>query len=207
MELKQGETIFDKMGISYEQLRKMDNPVAPVSKYYKSCLREGESLWWASDTDVESSNVPITVKLWSVLSSDEKTHFTVQGYALFPEILSRGNSKKYQRYALWLATNCGIVNTNIRDQFSAGGQVNIETLNGRFENMPAVFGKIEKNRDLILETILSASEETLCEYWNVREIAENRIEQWCQLVASVTDERIGYSRAYKLLCGIFRLSK
>ncbi|WP_295214523.1 hypothetical protein [Ruminococcus sp.] len=207
MELKQGETIFDKMGIPYDTLRKMDNPVAPVSKYYKSLLKEGESLWWASDSDVESSEVPATVKLWSVLSPDAKTYFTVQGYALFPEILSRGNSKKYQRYALWLATNCGIINTNIRDQFSAGGQVDIRTINGNFEKMPAAFGRIKKNRDLIVETILTASEETLCEYWGVKEIAENRIAQWCQITASMVDEKIGYMTAYKLLCGIFGFAK
>lgn len=207
MELNQGETIFDKMGIPYDSLRKMDNPVAPVSKYYKSQLKEGESLWWASDSDVESSEVPATVKLWSALSPNEKTHFTVQGYALFPEILSRGNNKKYQRYALWLATNCGIINTNIRDQFSAGGQVNVLTINGNFEKMPAAFGKIKKNRDLIIETILSSSEATLCEYWGVKEIAENRITQWCQIVASAVDEKIGYIKAYKLLCGIFGFIK
>lgn len=207
MDLQKGETIFDKMGIPYDSLRKMDNPVAPVARYYKSQLREGESLWWAAGSDVESNEVPVTVKLWSALSPAEKTHFTVQGYALFPEILSRGSSKKYQRYALWLATNCGIINTNIRGQFSAGGQADIFTINGKFEKMPAAFGKIEKNRDLIIETLLSASEETLCEYWGVKSIAKNRIVQWCQIVASTVDDKIGYIKAYNLLCGIFGFSK
>ena len=41
MELGKGETIFDKMGISYDTLRKMDNPVAPVSQYYKKQLKPG----------------------------------------------------------------------------------------------------------------------------------------------------------------------
>lgn len=205
MDLRKGETIFDKMGVPYDSLRKMDNPVAPVAKYYKSQLREGESLWWTADSDVESNEVPVTVKLWSVLSPAEKIHFTVQGYALFPEILSGGSSKKYQRYALWLAVNCGIVNTNIRDQFSAGGQVDLFTTNGKFEKMPAAFGKIEKNRDLIIETILCTSEKTLCEYWGVETIEEDRISQWCQVAASKVDDKIGYVKAYKLLCGIFDL--
>lgn len=203
MQLKKGETIFDKMGISYDSLRNMDNPVTPVSKYYKSRLKDGESLWWASDSTVEESTVPATVKLWSILSASEKTHFTVKGYALFPEILSCGNSKKYQRFALWLATNCGIINTNIRDQFSAGGQADIITINGTFEKMPAAFGRIEKNKDLIVETILSLNEETLCEYWGVNKADKNRIIQWCQIVSSKVDNKIGYTKAYKLLCGIF----
>ena len=203
MELKKGETIFDKMGISYDTLRKMDNPVAPVSKYYKSLLKEGESLWWTSDTDVETNEVPATVKLWSALSHDEKNYFTVQGYALFPEILSKTSGKKYQRYALWLATNCGVINTNIRDQFSAGGKISISTVNGIYKNMPAAFGRIEKNKELIVDTILEIDESTLCEYWGVNTINENRIIQWCQIVASIVDERIGYKNAYQMLSGIF----
>ena len=35
MRLRKGETIFDKMGVSYDELRLMENPVAPVSKYYQ----------------------------------------------------------------------------------------------------------------------------------------------------------------------------
>lgn len=203
MQLEPGKTIFDKMGITYEELRKLDNPVAPVSKYYRSQLKEGESLWWASDSDIESNEVPATVKLWTALTANEKTHFTVQGYALFPEILSSSCSTKYQRYALWLATNCGIINTNIRDQFSAGGKVNIVTSKGVFEQMPAAFGRIKKNKDLIIETILSSEETMLREYWGVREIEENRIAQWCKIVACVADERIGYLKAYDLLSGLF----
>lgn len=203
MELKKGETIFDKMGISYDTLRKMDNPVSPVSKYYKSQLKEGESLWWAENGDIDSNSVPATVRIWSTLSPKEKTQFTVQGYVLFPEILSKGDNKKYQRYALWLATRCGIINTNIRDQFSAGGQVSISTINGTFEKIPATFGRIQKNKDLIIETILSVDESVLCEYWGVNTLEENRILQWCKLTASKADTQISFDKAYKILIGIF----
>lgn len=203
MKLNAGETIFDKMGISYDSLRQMENPVAPVSKYYKSLLKPGESLWWASDGNLDNCTAPPTVRLWSSLSSSQKNYYTVKGYALFPEILSHSNSKKYQRYALWLATNCGIVNTNIRDQFSAGGKVDISTPDGVFQKMPAAYGRIIKNRDLIEETILSESNNTLSEYWGVDHISSNRIEQWCQIVSSCADEIIGYSQTYKILSKVF----
>lgn len=205
MELKAGETIFDKMGVPYDTLRKMENPVAPVSKYYKSMLKDGESLWWASDSDIEERAVPPTVKLWSALTPEQKNYYTVKGYALFPEILSHSSTKKYQRYALWLATNCGIINTNIRDQFSAGGKVDIPTESGIYIKMPASFGRIVRNRNLILETILSESENALCEYWEVDTIDENRIKQWCEIVSSCADEKIGYLQTYKILSAIFNL--
>ena len=206
MELKQGETIFDKMGVSYDELRKMDNPVAPVSKYYKSLLKPGESLWWAADDNIEESAVPATVRLWTALSPEQKLYYTVQGYALFPEILTQGSTTKYQRYALWLATKCGIINTNIRDQFSAGGKVTINTPNGIFEGVPAAFGRIQKNASLIVDTIISANENSLKEYWDVNGISPNRLEQWCKQVSFLaSSEKMNSSKIYSMLSGIFEI--
>lgn len=205
MNLEVGETIFDKMGISYDNLRNLDNPVKPVSAYYKSQLKEGESLWWATDSDIESTTVPATVKLWTALTHEEKTYYTIQGYVLFPEILSNGNSKKYQRYALWLATDCGIVNTNIRDQFSAGGKVDICNDSGQIKKMPASFGRIEKNKKLIYETILKTEPTKLCDYWNVHELEDDRITQWCKIVSSiVANEDTSFSEIFNLLKGFFK---
>ncbi len=203
MELKDGETIFDKMGIPYDELRKMENPVSPVSKYYKSKLKSGESLWWAADTDIEETTAPPTVKLWSALTPTEKIYYTVRGYALFPEILSHASSKKYRRYALWLETNCGVINTKIRDQFSAGGKVDIMTPNGIYVKMPAAFGRIEKHYELIKDTILEADEKILCEYWNVSKIDTDRLKQWCEIVSSSADENIGYQKTLEILTNLF----
>lgn len=205
MELGAGETIFDKMGVSYDELRTMDNPVAPVSHYYRQQLRPGESLWWA-DSNVEETVAPPTVRLWSALTSDEKNYYTIKGYVLFPEILGHSNTKKYQRYALWLATNCGIINTNIRDQFSAGGRVDIVTSKGIFERVPAVFGRIDKYKELIIETLLSTNEIILKEYWQNPNIGENRLSHWCQLasVAAGTNEE-ECAQIYELLKAIFNI--
>lgn len=198
MELPQGETIFDKMGIPYDKLRKMDNPVAPVSLYYKSKLKPGESLWWAADEAEEVAAPPI-LRLWTSLTVEQKNYYTVQGYALFPEILNCHSLTKYQRYALWLATNCSIINTNIRDQFSAGGKVTITTLSGIYEKVPAVFGRIEKNRDLIVETIMNANENILRENWQVPNVEKDRIRQWCKIAAAYSED---IQQSYNMLCGI-----
>ena len=144
MELRPGETIFDKMGVPYDVLRKMNNPVELVSRYYKSQLKPGESLWRADTGNIEEESAPPTVKLWTALSADMKEVLTVQGYALFPEVLQSGSPKKYNRYALWLVTKQGVVNTNIRDSFSAGGKVPMRTTEGIDVLMPAAFGRIRK---------------------------------------------------------------
>lgn len=205
MRLKEGETIFDKMGIPYDELRKLDNPVAPVSKYYKSKLKPGESLWWAAD-DVNNSSAPPILRLWTSLTPEQKNNYTVKGYALFPEILGSNCATKYQRYALWLATNCSIINTNIRDQFSAGGKRDIETANGTYEKMPAAFARIKTYRSLIEETILNTSESVLLEYWQAKCIKSNRIEQWCRRVANLTSgDGLKCHSVYTMLCSIFEI--
>lgn len=205
MELAPGETIFDKMGVSYDALRKMNNPVEPVSRYYKSRLKPGESLWWANAGDIEKDTAPPTVKLWTALSHDMKEILTVQGYALFPEVLRSGSPKKYNRYALWLVTEKGVVNTSIRDSFSAGGRVPMRTVDGLDVLMPAAFGRIKKYHELIEETLNDIEEDTLKEYWETGQVKDNRLRQWCEMVvsAAITDSNIDCSLAWKVLRGIF----
>ncbi len=197
---KQQPTIFEKMQIDYDELRMMENPVPVVSRYYKNQLKPGESLWWAAD-DVESSS-PMTARLWTALSHEEKEHLTVAGYALFPEILSAGNNKKYNRYALWLATKKGVINTNIRDSFSAGGKVDMPTKSGILIKMPAAFGRIKKYKELIEKIITEADEEVLAEYWNTV-IQHDRINQWCTMVAHEADSCVGFEVAWNVLACIF----
>lgn len=122
---------------------------------------------------------------------------------MFPEVLSAGNNKKYNRYALWLASKMGVVNTNIRDSFSAGGKVELPTVGGVLLKMPAAFGRIKKYHELLQDTIEEADEQTLMEYWEADTIMQNRMRQWCQMVASAADSSVGYSTAWNVLSCIF----
>lgn len=183
MNLSENETIFVKMGISYDELRKLENPVVPVSKYYKSKLKPGERLWWSSDADISSEKtVPVTVRLFSSLEKEEKDVYRVLMVTMFPSVL--GNSQtKYDSPSLWLLTQKGVFSTHIRDEFSAGGQVEIKTKNGIIVKMPAIFGRIEKFKNEILEVIETSEEKELEENWHVKIDQNNRIKQWCELCA------------------------
>lgn len=179
MTLKPGETIFDKMGITYDQLRKMDNPVAPVAEYYRGRLRPGESLWWAGN-QVETE-VPATVKLWSSLQASEKDLYEAYAYVYFPECIMGKGNRKYSRMVLWLATQKGIINSNVRDSFSAGGQWALKDESGTFHQMPAVFTKVREHIDYFQDIILNTPKDVLREFWG-ETIESNRIKQWVRLV-------------------------
>lgn len=180
MSLKNGETIFDKMNISYDELRKKENPISDVIRYYKQNLKKGERLWWMDDHDEQSSERVDTssakVRLWKTLEQNEKQKLIVCGYAFFPEILG-SNQDKYDNLSLWLVSKYGIVSTSMRDTFSAGGKVYM-TVNGISQLVSRSVYNLFDNFQQIKEQILIASNETLKDVWNVSQIKSDRIKQW-----------------------------
>jgi hypothetical protein len=199
MRLNEGETIFDKIGIEYDQLRNMDNPIAPVSRYYRSQLKAGESLWWTGDNT--DCSVPATMRLWRTLSPEEKRKCVAYGCAIFPEVFK----SNYDRYSLWLASQ-GIVNNNVRDGFSAGGQENMKTSAGIIIKMPAIFGKVKENCDYIIDIINSTDESVLNENWGVViKTKDEKISTWCKCVAELSN--IEYDLAKDILTQIVTSSQ
>lgn len=177
MRLKSGETIFDKMGVSYDELRHMDNPVAPVAKYYRSRLRPGESLWWTGDSYDES--VSATIRLWKNLTAEEKRRNTTYGLVNYPEVFGGD----YDRYALWL-TSQGVVDPHIRDQFSSGGQEEMLLSSGQKVKFPGVYRRVKNNMDYFLD-LMSLKDSALITVQERLDENEfrNRMLAWCEAVS------------------------
>lgn len=184
MNLKSGETIFDKMDISYDDLRKMDNPVKEVISYYKRNLKSGERLWWIEDTSTNVTSLEETtspkVRLWKALTKEEKHKFVIMGYAFFPEIISSAQDK-YDNFSLWLVSTHGIVSTSLRDSFSAGGQVYL-TINGVTRLVSRSVYHLFEYKKEIKHQLDKVSKELLCDVWNVSDVQSNRFEQWVELL-------------------------
>ena len=185
MSLEKGDTIFDKMGISYDELRSMNNPVKSVAHYYKSQLKQGESLWWAGE-QIETV-VPVTVKLWKTLSAREKDELEAAIYVYFPETILSNSSHKYDRATLWLATQRGVINANVRDSFSAGGRRIMKTIDCCFVEMPAIFNKVAEHIDLIFNILCNETNEFLSETWG-EAVKVDRVQQWIDLVICNTKD-------------------
>lgn len=177
MRLNNGQTIFDKMGIQYDELRKMDNPIAPVARYYRSKLKPGESLWWAGESADET--VSATIKIWRNLESEEKRKYTVYGCVSFPEVF-RGD---YDRYALWL-TSQGVVDPHIRDQFSAGGQEPIKMPDGTIIKFPGIYRRVKNNLGYFMNLIMSKYYDEIGEISPVdKNIIKNKILEWIDIAS------------------------
>ena len=192
--------IFDKMAIPYDTLRLLENPVAPVANYYKSQLKKGESLWWTSD-NLSEEVAPPKVRHWKVIDKDEKAMLLAQAYVLFPEIILGSPRDKYDRFALWLATKHGVINTSLRDDFSAGGQQKIIMQDGSSYMISAVIKRMENSIKAIKIFLLEIPEDMLSIFWDCR-ISRDRVSQWKTLVLSYGARKLDFSKVSNILTAI-----
>lgn len=144
MKLNTGETIFDKIGKPYDELRTDKKSTSLVARYYRD--KEGKTLWWAGD-DPEEESVSASIVMWNTLKKSEQKKYLAYAFVNFPELF-RG---KYQNFAMWLVSR-GIVYPSIRDLFSAGGKEPI-TLPSGTHSFPAVFRRLKTNKKQIVERL------------------------------------------------------
>ncbi len=195
MQLKEGETIFDKIGISYDELRNLENPIAPVSRYYRSKLKPGESLWWTGDSSDET--VSATVRLWKNVSKEEQRQLTAYGCVHYPEVF-RGN---YERYALWL-TSQGVVNPHLRDQFSSGGQEEMLLASGEKVRLPGIYRRVKNNIDYILNLLGERTEAISSEDSKAQEEeVARRLSAWSKAVSK--ESTVDYDISMDVLTTLF----
>lgn len=143
MKLKPGHTIFDKMGIPYDTLRQMKDPVRRVSEYYRSNLKPGESLWWIGGAE----DSPSVIRPWDALSILEKRTLVTYGFVNYPEIFMGD----YNRYTLWLTLQQSVINPHVRDCFTAGGVKPVTLLNGEVKDFPAIYNKLNIHFDAVAQ--------------------------------------------------------
>ena len=187
MNLNSGHSIFDKMGISYEGLRKEKNPISKIKDYYRRQLKEGEELWWI-DAQTEDKTVSPIIRPFRMLSKEDQEKFFIETMILFPEIFGR-SATKYERPAAYLITQYNSVSSSLRDIFTAGGQVSI-TVNNRNVTVPKIFSHLMNNAKDIQKLLENISEEELRYYWRTEEIASSRIDQWKQMIDQQTGQQL-----------------
>ncbi|MEX1002657.1 MAG: hypothetical protein WDZ35_11125, partial [Crocinitomicaceae bacterium] len=176
MNLPVGNSIFDKMGVDYDTLRKSEDTVQQIKLYYRNQLKEGEGLWWI---DEESEAPSPVIKQYKTLDPEDKERFKVDCMILFPELFK--NRANYERAAAYLITEFGAVSASLRDEFSAGGQQEVIVV-GEKKRVPRILSQLHDYAPKIVRRIDEIDEELLKFYWKVNAIEENRIEQWKELI-------------------------
>ena len=182
MGLNAGETIFDKMAIKYDDLRSSSDSIAKIKRYYKAKAEaNGNQMpWWISGDDEERS-VGMNIRVWKGLSADEKSDMVAKMLVLFPEVIS-GN---YDRAAMWLAGVQGVVCTNIRDPFSAGGKV--RRIDGKelLSPLPKIIKTLSDKYPLIIPLLKEDS--SICDFiqeYNPSLLEGTISDKWFEMVCN-----------------------
>ena len=199
MDLNDGDTFFDKSKIDYKVLSTSENPIGMITSYFQ---QQGQKAWWLSDS------TPAAVRMLRELSPREQLELFGYGLAHFPELFHVSNTK-YNRFALWLVTERSVISSSLRDDFSAGGQVDLP-INGKiYHRLPQIFKRLMTYRGHIAITLDQTDPEVLAADWGIDEIPDaNRVaklQSWIDVVSDNISERQlpdGVS-AQEILNGIF----
>lgn len=189
---KNMENIFQKMKIDYNTFRVMDEKpkIQKVKQYFRSVAKPGQEMaWWIGDADSESS-VPMTIRFLNDLTVEEKKQMTVRMFILFPEIFGTNGSIKYKRAALWLCSRHSLICSNIRDFFTAGGQV-LEIGTNRLEHpVPQVVKRLYDDREDILALLKHPDEalmDDIGEMWTLECSPKYYVDCWMNMMQKFFD--------------------
>jgi hypothetical protein len=179
MNLEKGSTIFDKINIPYDILRKNENPIKPIIEYYRKRLNPGEDLWWI---DREESNTShLIIRVWNNLSVSNQQELKNKGMAYFPEIFSN-NREKFSKFTIWLIKEQGIVCPNVRDLFTSGGKGELVVSKKTYRDVPRIFINLFENLDSIVRIISHTSSTDISKLWKKETTEERKFEDWVDLV-------------------------
>ncbi|MFY8187731.1 MAG: hypothetical protein ACOVLC_07205 [Flavobacterium sp.] len=179
MNLEIGKTIFDKINTPYNTLRKKENPIKPITDYYKSKLKPGQDLWWIQDTERASN---LVINIWNNLSLTERQEMKNKAMVYFPEVFSnRGD--KFSRLAIWMVTREAVVCPNVRDLFTAGGKDAYMIKNKLYQNIPRIYINLFDNIDPLINLLNDSSANDLSEFWVQKITDKNKISKWIDLVS------------------------
>ena len=144
MNLQPEETVFHQIGMSYEKVRKLNNPFQPFKDHILAQLGPGADVWWVEDND-ESSKTPQGFRTYASLTKEKKAHLIVEACVLFPEIFrvdEAGKNDKYNRVSTYYAAKYRIVDHALRDRFSAGGAFTISQRGENYKDVPKVLKRL-----------------------------------------------------------------
>lgn len=183
MRLAPEDSIFSKMGLSYEEFRTQENPIRFVRDYVKKNLKPGEELWWIGEGDSGDAASPILRQIGAG-NTNERLAFRALAFAMRPEVIS-SSAKKYERLPALLLKHFGAVSPSMRDFFSAGGVSTITDEVGSEIEVTAAHKRLLELAPKVKQIILDADDEQLLYGWRVDKIEIDRVAQYCQIISKI----------------------
>lgn len=174
------ESLFKQMGIGYDEFRKL--PMQGKMKYIRAYARKihpDGRLWWVEGGEEgEQHTTPVEARLYTKLTSDEKTRLRAEAALLCPSIVRSGRSRnKYDDLVLYLLTYHGVLCHQARDLFSAGSVANPTNDDNGGLYIERALKLIEKDMS---EAALRMDDALFVEYWGESVKPRDRIRRWLE---------------------------
>jgi hypothetical protein len=178
------ESLFKNMGIRYDDFRKlsMQEKMKYIRAYARRIHPDGR-LWWIEDKDADAHTLPVEVRLYTNLTTEEKTKLRAEAALLCPNIVKSGRSRnKYDDMVLYLLTYHGVLCHQARDLFSAGSVANPNN-----DDEGGIY--IERTLKLIENEMREAArtmdDALFVEYWGESVHPKHRIKKWLEKADAV----------------------
>ena len=196
MELKdkKQKTIFDKMQVSYDDFRQDINKIEKIRNYYvREAVKSGkeEMPWWVGRQSLSDKEDVITPAISLFRNSMDKERYIAEAFVLFPEVING----MYANAALWLCTHKYLLCLNMRDEFSAGGQ--IKRINGELLDVtiPRVVKSVMDSLPIIKSIFKSNDHIDLYEFHPEYFVCSNPYEKWLDVIEKrIRNLRCGKNR-------------
>ena len=182
------ESLFKQMGIRYDDFRKLDmqDKMKYIRAYARKIHPDGR-LWWVEDKeDSDEHTTPVQARLYTNLTTEEKTRLRAEAALLCPSIVKSGRSRnKYDDMVLYLLTYHGVLCHQARDLFSAGSVANPKN-----DDEGGIY--IERALKLIESEMKAAAlrmdDALFVEYWGESVPTEKRISRWLEKADELATE-------------------
>jgi hypothetical protein len=190
VEISANRSLFEQMGITYDDFRKleMEDKMQFIRTYARSRLQKGERLWWLEDNTEAEHTLPIQVRLYTNLSSEEKTRLRAEAVLLCPSIVKSGRAKnKYDDAVLYLLTYHGVICHQARDLFSAGSVANPDNDDEGGIYIERALKLIENE---IIQVSLTMDDALFVEYWGESVPPKKRVKKWLEKADALAQDWI-----------------
>lgn len=173
------ESLFQQMGIHYDDFRKLD--MSEKMKYIRAYARKihpDGRLWWIEEKETDEHTLPIQARLYTNLTTEEKTRLRAEAALVCPGIVKSGRDRnKYDDVVLYLLTYHGVLCHQARDLFSAGSVANPKNDDNGGIYIERALLLIE---DEMKKAALEMDDTIFVEYWGESVPPELRIKRWLE---------------------------
>lgn len=89
---------------------------------------------------------------------------------------------------MWLVTDRSVVSSSLRDSFTAGGRVDIETYGATYKNLPQIFNNLRNYRSAFINALEDASIDELREDWDyglpIQDTLAAKLKAWISVASN-----------------------